>query len=100
MADEKRDVDNEKGRTSMEEDPDFYVPTAATWGHLDLIRDWLPLQDDNPSKVTELVLFPAAMYGQLEVLVHALPYGEPPSWGWTGVGGGYARIVHATGSCQ
>lgn len=71
---EKRDEEKEQG--SVEEDPDFYIPTAATWGHLDLIRDWLPLQRDDPGKVTEKVLFPATMYGQLEVLDYALPYGE------------------------
>ena len=73
MADEKRDLEKDH---YAEEDPDFYVPTAATWGHLDLLRDWVILHKDEPGKVTELVLFSAALYGQLEVLEYALPFGE------------------------
>lgn len=70
----------EKGlqeRLSPDEDPDFYVRTlAATWGHLDLVQDWLQHHTHEPGKVTENVLFPAAMYGQLEVLDLAIPFGK------------------------
>jgi len=70
----------EKGlqeRLSPDEDPDFYVRTlAATWGHLDLVQDWLQHHTHEPGKVTENVLFPAAMYGQLEVLDLAIPFGD------------------------
>lgn len=64
-------------RLSPDEDPDFYVRTlAATWGHLDLVQDWLQHHTHEPGKVTENVLFPAAMYGQLEVLDLAIPFGK------------------------
>ena len=74
MADERKDVHE---KDSPDENPDFYVRTlAATWGHLDLIRDWVQLHEDEPGKVTENVLFPSAMYGQLEVLNFAIPFGK------------------------
>ena len=58
------------------EDKDSYIrDVAAMWGHLDLIEAWLPHQRHDPAKVTEYVLFPAAMYGQLEVLNLALRHG-------------------------
>ena len=58
------------------EDPDFYIRTiAATWGHLDLIKEWIPHHRDDPAKITDHVLIPAAMYGQLEVLEFALEQG-------------------------
>jgi len=61
----------------MDEDPDFYIRTiAATWGHLDLISDWLPHHSHEPKVVAQNVLVPAAMYGQLEVLKMALKYGK------------------------
>ena len=59
------------------EDEDGYIrDVAAMWGHLDLIEPWLPHHRHNRAKVTDYVLFPAAMYGQLEVLKMALEYGE------------------------
>lgn len=59
------------------EDPDFYIRTiAATWGHLDLIKEWIPHHRDDQAKITDHVLIPAAMYGQLEVLKFALEHGE------------------------
>ena len=78
MSEKKKGYEEKR---SPDEDPDFYVRTlAATWGHLDLVRDWLQHHEHEPGKVTENVLFPAAMYGQLEVLGHAIPFGElPPS---------------------
>ena len=64
-------------RNEPTEDPDFYIRTiAATWGHLDLIKEWLPHHRDHPAKITDHVLIPAAMYGQLEVLEFALESGE------------------------
>ena len=59
------------------EDPDFYIRTiAATWGHLDLIKEWIPHHLEDRAKITDHVLIPAAMYGQLEVLKLALKHGE------------------------
>ncbi len=59
------------------EDEDSYIrDVAAMWGHLDLIGAWLPHHRHDPAKVTEYVLFPSAMYGQLEVLNLALTCGK------------------------
>ena len=70
---ENKDLDK-----SMEgEDPDSYIRTiASTWGHTDLVGEWLPHHRDNPSKITDNVLIPAAMYGQLEVLKLGLEFGK------------------------
>ena len=58
------------------EDPDFYIRTiAATWGHLDLVKEWIPHHREDPAKITDQVLIPAAMYGQLELLKFALEFG-------------------------
>ena len=58
------------------EDPDFYIRTiAATWGHLDLIKEWIPHHLEDRAKITDHVLIPAAMYGQLEVLKLGLEHG-------------------------
>ena len=67
----------EPGKDEEQEDEDSYIrDVAAMWGHLDLIEPWLPHHRHEPAKVTEYVLFPAAMYGQLEVLKLALRDGE------------------------
>ena len=64
-------------RSVEAEDKDSYIrDVAAVWGHLDLIEAWLPHHCHDKAKVNEYVLFPSAMYGQLEVLNHALRYGE------------------------
>ena len=73
-----------------DEDPDVYIRSlASTWGHLDLVRDWLPHHKHEPDKIATLVLWPAAMYGQLELLSYALPYGKSSLavWGWSHGGG-------------
>ena len=73
MSGEKKD----KSKDDMDEDPDFYIRTiAATWGHLDLIRDWLPHHRHEPEVVAQNVLVPAAMFGQLDVLKLALNQGK------------------------
>ena len=67
----------DKGKDEEEGDPDIYIRTiASTWGHIDLIKDWLPHHRHEPDRVTYNVLFPAAMYGLLDVLQLALKYGE------------------------
>ena len=79
MADEKRD----KEKPLPEDigfDPDDYIRTAVTYGRIDLVQEWLPHNLEDPGRITELVLFPAAMYGQLEILGCALERGEPCSW--------------------
>ncbi len=70
---ENKDIE----RSLVDDDPDGYIRTiASTWdGHIDLIKDWLPHHRDNPGKITDNVLIPAAMYGQLEVLRLALDLG-------------------------
>ena len=74
---EKKDEDEKRLPGETEEDPDSYIRTlAAPWGHLDLIKEWMEHHKHERERVTELVLFPAAMYGQLEVLEYALPFGE------------------------
>lgn len=67
----------DRSKEDEDEDPDFYIRTiASTWGHLDLIGDWLPHHRHEPDKITHNVLFPAAMYGQLNVLKLAWKDGE------------------------
>lgn len=70
----------EKGDREREDDgydPNDYIRlVASTWGHLDLIEEWLPHHVDNPAMISEYVLFPSAMYGQLELLKMALRYGR------------------------
>lgn len=66
----------ERSKSEEAEDQDSYIrDVAAVWGHLDLIEPWLPLNRHDRAKVTDYVLFPSAMYGQLEVLKLALRYG-------------------------
>ena len=60
-------------------DPDDYIRTAVTYGRLDVVKEWLPHHRGGPRRVSELVLFPAAMFGQLELLQYCLDYGEPQS---------------------
>ena len=66
---EKKDLE----KPLPEED---YIRTAVTYGRLDLVKDWLPHHRGDPHRVSELVLFPAAMFGQLELLSSGLDYGE------------------------
>lgn len=73
----KRDVE----RSRREEDEDSYIrDVASVWGHYDLVQAWLPHHSHEKAKVTDYVIFPSAMYGQLEVLKLALPLGE---WDWS-----------------
>lgn len=55
-------------------DPDDYIRTAVTYGRLDLVKDWLPHHLHDHQRVSELVLFPAAMFGQLELLEFCLQH--------------------------
>ena len=65
-----------KDPEKSEEDEDSYIrDVASVWGRLDLIKDWLPHHKGDRAKITDYVLFPAAMYGQLDVLRLALPEG-------------------------
>jgi Leucine-rich repeat (LRR) protein len=57
-------------------DPDDYIRTAVTYGRLDVVKDWLPHHRDDPQRISQLVLFPAAMFGQLELLIFCLDYGD------------------------
>ena len=74
-------MEKEDPRKPEEEgfDPDDYIRTAVTYGRLDLVKDWLPHNRGAPHRVSELVLFPAAMFGQLEVLSCGLDYGKQHS---------------------
>ena len=66
-----------KPTEEKEDDPDGYIRTiASTWGHVDLIKEWLPHHQGDPAKITDNVLIPAAMYGQLEILKMAIEYGK------------------------
>lgn len=74
MAENK---DRDKPVEDDDDDPDSYIRTiASTFGHIDLIREWLPHHQHDRGKVTYNVVIPAAMYGQLEVLNMAVRYGE------------------------
>ena len=77
MAEERQTLSVARTDSSEpKEDPDFYIRTiASTWGHLDLIKEWIPHHRDDRAKITDHVLIPAAMYGQLEVLKFALKDG-------------------------
>lgn len=67
----------DSGKSKEEDfDPDDYIRTAVTYGRLDLVRDWLPHHRGDPHRISELVLFPAAMFGQLELLSCGLDYGK------------------------
>ena len=66
----------EPGFADEDFDPDDYIRTAVTYGRLDLVEDWVPHHQDHPDRVSELVLFPAAMFGQLELLGFGIDYGE------------------------
>ena len=79
MADEKRDVEKPYPE-DVGFDPDDYIRTAVTYGRLDLVQEWLPHHLQYPERITELVLFPAAMYGQLEVLGCALQHGTASTY--------------------
>ena len=66
------------------DDDDGYVSTATFYAQEDVVNDWLTqsARRVGPRRVTELVLFPAALYGHLNILTLALPFGEsvaPPS---------------------
>ena len=68
---------NKRDEPEDEEDPDDYISTAVMFGrNEDLISEWLSANKDQPGRVTDLILTPAAMYGQLHVLEQALPYGK------------------------
>ena len=69
------------GRPPPEDDfdPDDYIRTAVTYGRLDVVKDWLPHHRDDYQRISQLVLFPAAMFGQLELLSFCLDYGEANS---------------------
>lgn len=64
----------------MESDPfeESDVRTAVTFGNRELIREWVQLQRQRGNKraVTSKVLFPAALYGQLEIVRDNLSDGE------------------------
>ncbi len=55
-----------------------YTRTAVTLGAAEVISDWLTVEahQSNKAEVTDMVLVPAAMYGQLRLLEAALQYGE------------------------
>lgn len=93
--DEKRDEE----KLLRRDEPDMYIRTlASTWGHLDLIRNWMQhhMHEQDRAKVTELVLFPAAMYGQLEILQYAIGFGEfaDSSLASIGLAGGRGCLRH------
>ena len=75
-------------------DPDDYIRTAVTYGRLDLVKDWLPHHHGDPHRVSELVLFPAAMFGQLELLSCGLDYGELPLTADQFIPTGYKVLHH------
>ena len=62
----------------MADDDDSYVSTATFYAQEDVVSDWLKQSASRVGRkrVTELVLFPAALYGHLNILTLALPYGE------------------------
>ena len=57
-------------------DPDDYIRTAVTYGRLDVVEDWLPHHRNDRRRVSQLVLFPAAMFGQFELLSFCLDHGR------------------------
>lgn len=65
-------------RGSPEPEDHSYIRTAVTLGAADMISDWLTVETNQANKglVTDMVLVPAAMYGQLRVLANALQYGR------------------------
>ncbi len=65
-----------------EEEDHSYIRTAVTLGAADMISDWLSVETNqcNKALVTNMVLVPAAMYGQLAVLETALRYGKLEYW--------------------
>ena len=70
-------MQDSRGREELEEDEDSYIrDVASVWGRLDLVEAWLPHHRDNGDKITDYVLFPSAMYGQLSVLKSALSDGK------------------------
>lgn len=64
----------------MESDPfeERDLRTAVTFGNRELTREWVQLQRKRGNKraITCKVLFPAALYGQLEILKDNLGDGE------------------------
>lgn len=64
-------------KKSPEPEDNSYIRTAVTLGNEGLITDWLQVSahQQNKAEVTDMVLVPAAMYGQLSLLEQALEYG-------------------------
>eukprot|EP00731_Ephydatia_muelleri_P024118 Em0016g389a len=62
----------------MADDDDSYVSTATFYAQEDVVSDWLKQSAERAGRkrVTELVLFPAALYGHLNILTLALPFGD------------------------
>ena len=64
----------------MEDDPydQNDLRTAVTFGNSEVIGDWVGVQKrrGNRARVTRWVLFPAALYGQLDILKDYLQFGE------------------------
>jgi len=65
-------------RTDPEPEDHAYIRTAVTLGNYEIIKDWLSVEEHqrNRAMVTDLILVPAAMYGQLELIDCALKYGS------------------------
>lgn len=63
---------------SPEPEDNAYIRTAVTLGNVEIIQEWLHVEEHkkDASSITDLVLVPAAMYGQLGLLEHALEFGE------------------------
>lgn len=80
---QKGDVEKCEGDQCREDQDSYIRDVASVWGRLDLVRDWLPHHQGHPPKITDYVLFPSAMYGQLKVLKLALPHGM---FSWCSVG--------------
>jgi hypothetical protein len=63
-----------RDKEKSDEDEDSYIrDLASVWGHCDLVQAWLPHHHHEPAKITDYVLFPSVMYGQLGVMRLALP---------------------------
>lgn len=54
-----------------------YIRTAVTLGNTEIIHDQLPYIKLDRNIITNFILIPAAMYGQLELLNLVLEYGKP-----------------------
>lgn len=68
----------EKGdeQRSPEKEDYSYIRTAVTLGNVDFIKDLVPHLVHDKATITNYILVPAAMYGQLELLECALHYGK------------------------